>query len=73
MITDKQRSVKMLLNLTDHSKDPLHRQITIQLARHIIEGDLGAGQELPSLRTLAREQNVSKTTVEQAKKHPGGR
>ncbi len=63
----------MLLNLTDHSKDPLHRQITIQLARHIIEGDLGAGQELPSLRTLAREQNVSKTTVEQAKKHPGGR
>jgi len=56
----------MLLNLTDHSKDPLHRQITVQLARHIIEGDLGAGQELPSLRTLAREQHVSKTTVERA-------
>jgi serine phosphatase RsbU (regulator of sigma subunit)/DNA-binding transcriptional regulator YhcF (GntR family) len=56
----------MLLNLTEHSKDPLHRQITIQLARHIIEGDLGAGQELPSLRTLAREQHVSKTTVERA-------
>jgi serine phosphatase RsbU (regulator of sigma subunit)/DNA-binding transcriptional regulator YhcF (GntR family) len=56
----------MLLNLTEHSKDPLHRQITVQLARRIIEGEIGAGQELPSLRTLAREQHVSKTTVERA-------
>jgi DNA-binding FadR family transcriptional regulator len=46
----------MLLNLTDHSAEPLHRQISVQLARRIIEGEIGAGQELPSKGALAREQ-----------------
>ena len=32
----------MLLNLTDHSAEPLHRQISVQLARRIIEGEIGA-------------------------------
>jgi sigma-B regulation protein RsbU (phosphoserine phosphatase) len=56
----------MLLNLTDHSAEPLHRQISVQLARRIIDGEIVAGQVLPSLRVLAREQHVSKTTVERA-------
>jgi serine phosphatase RsbU (regulator of sigma subunit)/DNA-binding transcriptional regulator YhcF (GntR family) len=56
----------MLLNLTDLSSEPLHRQISIQLVRRMLEGDLRAGARLPSLTAMARRQHVSKTTVELA-------
>ena len=56
----------MLLNLTDLSAEPLHRQIADQLTDLIIEGELPAGTELPPARALAREQHVSKSTVERA-------
>ncbi len=56
----------MLLNLTDRSADPLHRQISIQLAKRILDGELEAGIRLPSLTAMARGQHVSRGTVELA-------
>jgi len=56
----------MLLNLTDRSADPLHRQISIQLAKRILDGELEPGTELPSLTVMAREQHVSRSAVELA-------
>jgi serine phosphatase RsbU (regulator of sigma subunit)/DNA-binding transcriptional regulator YhcF (GntR family) len=56
----------MLLNLTDLSAEPLHRQISAQLAEKIKSGELAAGAELPSVRVLATEHRVSKNTVKRA-------
>jgi serine phosphatase RsbU (regulator of sigma subunit)/DNA-binding transcriptional regulator YhcF (GntR family) len=59
----------MLLNLTDLSSQPLHRQISIQLARRILDGQLGTGAELPPLSALARGQHVSRRAVQLAYAH----
>jgi serine phosphatase RsbU (regulator of sigma subunit)/DNA-binding transcriptional regulator YhcF (GntR family) len=56
----------MLLNLTDVSSEPLHRQMSIQLARRMLEGHLRPGTRLPSLTAMARRQRVSRGTVELA-------
>jgi serine phosphatase RsbU (regulator of sigma subunit)/DNA-binding transcriptional regulator YhcF (GntR family) len=58
--------LSMLLNLTDLSADPLHKQIANQLADLIITGELTPGTELPPVRTFAKEQHVSKSTIERA-------
>lgn len=56
----------MLLHLTDLSSEPIHKQISRQLAEKILAGDLAAGEKLPSARTLARTQHVNVHTVERA-------
>ncbi|MFO7889845.1 MAG: GntR family transcriptional regulator [bacterium] len=56
----------MLLNLTDLSDEPLQSQIVRQIRAHILAGDLRAGDSLPSIRGLAREQKVSVITVQRA-------
>ncbi|MFQ5631031.1 MAG: GntR family transcriptional regulator, partial [bacterium] len=56
----------MLLHLTDLSSEPIHKQISRQLAEKILAGDLTAGEKLPSARTLARTQHVNVHTVERA-------
>jgi serine phosphatase RsbU (regulator of sigma subunit)/DNA-binding transcriptional regulator YhcF (GntR family) len=61
----------MLLNLTDVSAEPLHRQIANQLADLIIDGELTPGSELPPVRAFAREQHVSKSTIERAYRELG--
>ncbi len=56
----------MLLNLTDLSDESLQSQIVRQIRAHILAGDLKAGDSLPSIRSLAREQKVSVITVQRA-------
>jgi serine phosphatase RsbU (regulator of sigma subunit)/DNA-binding transcriptional regulator YhcF (GntR family) len=56
----------MLLNLTDLSAEPLHRQISNQLTEKILGRELSAGDELPQVRVLARQHRVSKNTVKRA-------
>jgi serine phosphatase RsbU (regulator of sigma subunit)/DNA-binding transcriptional regulator YhcF (GntR family) len=56
----------MLLNLTDRSAEPLYRQISVQLAKRILDGELEPGMQLPSLTAMARGQHVSRSTVELA-------
>jgi GntR family transcriptional regulator len=54
----------MLLNLTDLSDEPLQSQISRQIRAKILSGELIAGQVLPSIRGLAKEQRVSVITVQ---------
>jgi GntR family transcriptional regulator len=54
----------MLLNLTDVSDEPLQSQISRQIRALILAGNLPAGDMLPSIRALARQQRVSVITVQ---------
>ena len=54
----------MLLNLTDLSDEPLQSQIARQIRAKILAGEVPAGQVLPSIRGLAKEQRVSVITVQ---------
>jgi len=56
----------MLLHLTDFSNEPLHHQLVRQLRWKILSEELSEGSELPSARTLAREERVSASSVERA-------
>jgi len=56
----------MLLSLTDLSDEPLQSQISRQIRAKILAGELSAGDSLPSIRVLAREQKVSVITVQRA-------
>jgi GntR family transcriptional regulator len=54
----------MLLSLSDVSDEPLQSQISRQVRALILTGDLPAGEVLPSIRSLARQQHVSVITVQ---------
>lgn len=54
----------MILNLTDLSNEPLQSQIYRQIRAMILAGDLKAGELLPSIRKLAREEKVSVITIQ---------
>lgn len=54
----------MILNLTDISDEPLQSQIYRQIRAMILAGDLNAGDMLPSIRGLSREEKVSVITVQ---------
>ena len=54
----------MLLNLTDLSDESLQSQIARQIRAKVLSGELTAGETLPSIRTLAKEQRVSVVTVQ---------
>ncbi len=56
----------MLLNLTEHSDEPLQGQIARQIRAKILAGDLPEGEALPSIRALASQQRVSVITVQRA-------
>jgi GntR family transcriptional regulator len=56
----------MFLNLTDLSDEPLQGQIIRQIRANILAGELSAGEALPSIRRLAREQHISVITVQRA-------
>ena len=56
----------MLLNLTDLSDEPLQGQISRQIRARILAGGLPAGEIIPSIRALARAQQVSVITVQRA-------
>jgi len=54
----------MILNLTDLSDEPLQSQIYRQIRAMILAGEINAGEMLPSIRKLAREEKVSVITVQ---------
>ena len=56
----------MLLNLTDLSDEPLQSQIARQIRAKILAGELTSETPLPSIRAMAREQQVSVITVQRA-------
>ena len=56
----------MMLSLTDLSPEPLQSQIVRQVRAKILAGELQAGDDLPSIRGLARDQHISVITVQRA-------
>jgi len=56
----------MILNLSEHSDEPLHAQVSRQIRAKILSETLADGDSLPSIRGLARAQRVSVITVQRA-------
>ncbi len=56
----------MILNLSDLSSEPLQGQIVRQIRAKILSGLLPSGSDLPSIRGLARQQQISFITVQRA-------
>ena len=66
VVAVKKQRKKMLLNLTDLSTEPLQSQIVRQIRAKILGGELKAGNDIPSIRGLARQERVSFITVQRA-------
>jgi GntR family transcriptional regulator len=56
----------MILNITDFSDEPLQSQLVRQIRAKILSSEISAGDELPSIRNLARDQHISVITVQRA-------
>ena len=52
--------------LSQQSSDPIYEQIRLQLKQAILRGELASGEQLPSIRALARELEVSVITTKKA-------
>jgi GntR family transcriptional regulator len=63
---DKIASLTMLISLTKNSDVPLRQQLAEQIVFLITTGQLQAGEEMPSVRALARRVNVHHNTVSEA-------
>lgn len=55
-----------MLHLDDEAKNPYYKQIYDQIKQEILTGLLPGGSKLPSTRTLAREIQAGRNTVESA-------
>lgn len=56
----------MKLIINNSSMQPLYEQITEQIKGAVMQGRMGEGEILPSVRTLAKELRVSALTVKKA-------
>ncbi len=56
----------MKIILSNASPDPIYEQISRQIKNQIISGELTEGEPLPSIRTLARELQISVITSKRA-------
>ena len=62
----------MKLIVNHSSMQPIYEQIVDQVKDKIMHGELGAGEALPSVRTLAKELKVSALTVKNGIRCSGG-
>ncbi|MCL6221216.1 GntR family transcriptional regulator [Streptococcus dysgalactiae subsp. equisimilis] len=56
----------MDIHINNSSDDPIYLQIKNQIKAQIMSGELKAGQQLPSIRFLAKELRVSMITAKRA-------
>ncbi|MDC4233738.1 GntR family transcriptional regulator [Actinomyces sp. B33] len=56
----------MQIVLSNSSDQPIYEQISTQIARAILDGDLDDGHPLPSIRALANDLRVSVITTKRA-------
>lgn len=56
----------MNIIISNSSDKPIYEQITIQLKQMIINGELKSGDQLPSMRMLAKELRISVITTKRA-------
>ena len=62
--TVRDDEVKILISHSN--KQPIYEQISFQIKEQIINGELEAGELLPSIRNLAKELHVSVITTKRA-------
>ena len=56
----------MQIIISNNSKEPIYEQITNQVKKLILNGELQEGQSLPSMRQLAKDLNISLITTKRA-------
>jgi GntR family transcriptional regulator len=56
----------MNIVISNASPDPLYEQISKQLKKSILNGELSPGDQLPSIRGLAKELQISVITTKRA-------
>ena len=56
----------MVIIISNSSSSPIYEQITRQIKDHILQGELKAGDALPSMRMLAKELRISLITTKRA-------
>ena len=56
----------MNIIISNSSDSPIYEQIVSQIKGQIIQGQLKAGEALPSIRNLAKELNISAITTKRA-------
>ncbi len=56
----------MQILISNSSKEPIYEQITTQIKKQILTGDLQEGQALPSMRQLAKDLQISVITTKRA-------
>lgn len=56
----------MQILISNHSKEPIYEQIFQQIKKQILNGELLQGQDLPSMRQLARDLQISVITTKRA-------
>ena len=52
--------------ISNSSSSPIYEQMTRQIKDHILQGELKAGDALPSMRVLAKELRISLITTKRA-------
>lgn len=62
----KEIGVLMNIIVSNRSHEPIYEQISTQIKNMIMRGDLGEGDPLPSIRSLARELQISVITTKRA-------
>lgn len=58
--------MNMNIIISNSSPEPIYQQIVTQLKQLILEGDLNEAEGLPSIRTLAKELQISVITTKRA-------
>lgn len=58
----------MHILISNNSKEPIYEQITNQVKSLILSGELTEGQAIPSMRTLAKDLQISVITTKRAYK-----
>lgn len=56
----------MYILINNHSSKPIYEQISHQIKKYIMDGDLQAGEALPTIRGLAKSLQISVLTVQKA-------
>ena len=52
--------------ISNSSDEPIYQQIVSQIKESILKGDLAAGEALPSIRSLAKDLQISVITTKRA-------
>lgn len=58
------RSDIMHIFINNHSQKPIYEQISNQIKKYIIDGELTAGEAIPTIRGLAKSLQISVLTVQ---------